>query len=145
MLLKWLYIYIETREWPLVDSFRQGLTCQSPSRHQRGCRQEWFVPSFLSPLQMTINWSTPILAQHTTITTWLTHCCPGRPTRCIQQQQQSSPAPAATATALMQPEETELDSQLEQMVLRITNECRPDSTSWRRSLPHTLQLRNTTK
>jgi hypothetical protein len=51
----------------------------------------------------------------------------GRPSR-IQQQQYSS-LPAAPTTTLTQPEEAALDSSLEQTVLHITNECRPDSTS----------------
>jgi hypothetical protein len=48
----------------------------------------------------------------------------GRPRR-IQQ----SSSPAAPTTTLTQPEETALDSSLDQTVLRITNEYRPDSTS----------------
>ena len=47
----------------------------------------------------------------------------GRPSRTSQQ-----PSPPTT-TRLTQPEETGLDSRLEQTVLRITSEYRPDSTS----------------
>jgi hypothetical protein len=48
----------------------------------------------------------------------------GRPSRTSQQ-----PSPPSTTTRLTQPEETGLDSRLEQTVLRITSEYRPDSTS----------------
>jgi hypothetical protein len=54
----------------------------------------------------------------------MTLCTQGCPRR-IQQ----SLSPAAPTTTLTQPEETALDSSLEQMVLRITNEYRLDSTS----------------